>query len=249
VTAAAVSLSAPESVASVELAEAALAAYREPAADRSADLDVLTWMAGERVERELRLWAERIATPDGFPLIGTGLTAPTYAALLWNGARLDGSAPEVGWAPLLAALAAADAEDARGLDRVFRALAAAEVVRRGAARLLTGSVPPVAWPTLATMGAAPAALLAGPRAGDGLVRVLDLGASLMVLTTGDGHSPASGLWTGHSAASGWLAARLPQEAVTPMAGSVVHTLSAAAGRAVGGETGHGSVADVLARLR
>ncbi|WP_017934731.1 hypothetical protein [Nocardioides sp. Iso805N] len=251
-TAAAGTLSAPAPEVTAELAEAALAAYRKPAVPRYTDVDALTGFAREPVDAGLQRWAQQIATPEGFPLIGTGLHAPTYPALLWNGARLDAAAPDVSWAPLLAALAAAPDND-QGLGRLFRALQAAETVRQDAARLLVGATMPIAWPTLSTLASATAAQLMGPHEGEGLVRVLDLAASLTVLTTGDRRSVASGLWTGHGAASGWLAARLPEGAVSPMAGSVVHTLSAAAGRPLaasdGVEPGLRSVADLLARLR
>lgn len=198
----------------------------------------------------MRRWADRIATAEGFPLTGTGLSAPIYPALLWNGARLDAVAPDVHWAPLLAALATADPDDPRGLDRIVRALAAAETVQQGAGSLLSGDAPALAWPTLSTMAAATAAYLTVERETSVPARLLDVAASLTVLTPGEARSPASGLWAGHGAASGWLAARLPAEAATPMAGSVVHTLSAAAGRAVAtGRDRSRCVADVLTGLR
>lgn len=252
-TAAALTLSAPAPEVTAELAEAALAAYRQAAPAGYPNVEALIGFARQPVDVGLQRWARQIATPEGFPLIGTGLHAPTYPALLWNGARLDAAAPDVGWAPLLAALAAAGPGDAQGLGRLIRALRAAERVRQDAARLLVGATTPLAWPTLSTLASATAAQLMGPHEGEGLARVLDLAASLTVLTPGDSRNAASGLWTGHGAASGWLAAWLPESAVTPMAGSVVHTLSAAAGRTLGvsgrSELGVRSVADLLARLR
>jgi len=249
-TAAAVMLSPPAAEVTQELVEAALTAFGQPAAARYAEIDALARFGHEPVDEPARRWAERIATADAFPLFGTGLSASTYPALLWNGARLDAIVPDVHWAPLLAALAAADPADVSGLERVARALAAAETVRQGAAGLLSADALPVAWPTLSTMAAATAAHLGSGCGGDGLARVLDLAVSLTALTPGETRSAASGLWAGHGAASGWLAARLPSEAVTPMAGSVAHTLSAAAGHRADSERKHGvSVADVLTRLR
>lgn len=222
-------LSRPAPEVTDELARIALAAWAD-AARRPVRTDGLRGLPA--VDGLLRAWATAIATTSGFPLLGTGLSAPTYPALLWNGARLDPVAggPSVdGSAPvLLAALAAA--EETASLDQVGRALAAADRVQQTASVLLGDT--PVARPTLSTLGSATAAALVGPRAGDGLDRVLDLAASLMVLAPGADAGAGSLSWAGHAAASGWLAATLPDDAATPMAGSVVHTLSAAAGRAV-----------------
>lgn len=225
-----------------DLARAALDAYRAGHGTRPAVLEELR-SAYDPPAGPLLAWAHEIATAAGFPLLGTGLSAPVYPALLWNGARLDALRPDPDWAPLLAALASADGDTS--LDRVGAALAAADVVRRRAAALLTADTVPVAVPTLSTLAAATAAALAGPEQGAGLERILDLAASLTALTPG----PVAGLCTGHGAASGWLAATLPAEAASPMPGSVAHTLSAAAGHAVPGEGASASVAALLASLR
>ncbi|MET7991559.1 hypothetical protein ABZU76_11680 [Amycolatopsis sp. NPDC005232] len=230
-----------------ELARAAHAVYALEAAAPITVGELRTLSAGAP-EGVLASWAEEIATAGGFPLLGTGLVAPTYPALLWNGARLDSARPDLDWAPLLAALAAADAASA-GLDRVARAVAAGSCVRSLAAGLLTDDSPAAALPTLATLCAATAAAFAGPAEGEGLERVLDLAASLTVLTPGPERRASSPLWAGHGAASGWLAATLPAEVATPMSGSVAHTLSVAAGHAVPAAGATGTVADLLESIR
>jgi hypothetical protein len=239
-------LSPPAPELTAGLAQAALAVYRRDPA-MPAPVAELRGLTAERPEGSMSSWAEEIATPTGFPLLGTGHLAPTYPALLWNGARLDGARPDHDWAPLLAALATAD--PVTDLDRVGRALAAADRVRRLAAALQEGDSPPAAVPTLSTLAAATAAALVGPAEGDGLERILDLAASLTVLTPGSSRRPTSSLWAGHGAASGWLAATLPAEAASPMPGSVAHTLSAAAGRAVPGRRSSTTVAELLEAIR
>ncbi|GGJ50195.1 hypothetical protein [Streptomyces brasiliensis] len=239
-------LTPPVPEATADLARAALDAYCAGHATRPAALEELR-SSYDPPAGPLLAWAHEIATPAGFPLLGTSLSAPVYPALVWNGARLDALRPAPDWAPLLAALASADADT--GLDRVGAALAAADVVRRQAAALLASDTLPAAVPTLSTLAAATAAALAGPEQGEGLERILDLAAGLTVLTPGPFTAPVAGLCTGHGAASGWLAATLPAEAATPMPGSVAHTLSVAAGYAVPGEGAPASVAALLASLR
>lgn len=240
-------LSPPAPELTAELARSALAVYGQEAGAPAAVDDLRTLCAGAP-EGAMASWAGQIATSGGFPLLGTGLAAPTYPALLWNGARLDAARPDPDWAPLLAALAAADAAST-DLDRVARAVAAADRVRRLTASLLVDNAPPAALPTVATLAAATAAAFAGPAEGAGLARVLDLAASLTVLTPGPARRTSSPLWTGHGAASGWLAATLPAEAATPMPGSVAHTLSAAAGHPIPGTGAVRTVADLLESIR
>lgn len=197
---------------------------------------------GEPTAAELS-WADLIAASTGFPLLGTGRVAPTYPALMWDGARLAAVAPDRRWAPLLAALAAAPA--GTGLDRVGRAVTAGLCVLDATDDLL--GTEPLAYLTSATLAAAAAASLVGPAAGADLASVLDLAASLQVFTPDARHV---GWAAGHAVASGWLAATLPADAITPMPGSVVHTLSVAAGRPVvaAGDVAPRTVDDLLGHL-
>lgn len=190
-------------------------------------------------------WADLIASSVGFPLLGTGLVAPTYPALMWNGARFATATPERRWAPLLAALAVAPAE--AGVERIGRAVVAGLRVLDEADALLGAA--PLAYPTAATLAAAVAAALAGPAQGAGLAPVLDLAASLQTFTPGAAHARTHGWAAGHAAAAGWLAATLPAEAITPMSGCVVHTASVAAGRPIAASyVALRTVDDLLGRL-
>ncbi|MCF8590004.1 hypothetical protein [Gordonia liuliyuniae] len=240
--AASVVLSDPSPVSTEQLAEAALAAYTVAGDVSAAVLPVLDAVS-LLGEPSFNSWADVIATEDGFPLLGTGRRASTYAALMWNGARLDAAQPSPRWAPLLAALAAAGADT--GLDRVGHSVLAGLGVADEAAVLLAAD--PLAYPTLGTLAAAVAASLVGPSEGADLADVLDLAASLAAFAP-DGRSAGSGWLAGHAAASGWLAARVPADVITPMPGSVVHTLSAVAGRPVAARDSVPSKVDELLRM-
>ncbi|MFW0785990.1 hypothetical protein AAFP35_15870 [Gordonia sp. CPCC 206044] len=224
-------LSGPSPAVTARLAEHALSVYSSGIVDDAAAAALAETLPSELAPAEsdgAATWAGLIAADGGSPLLGTTRTAPTYPALMWNGARLAAAAPGRQWAPLLAAVAAA-AADADPV-RVGRAVIAGEAVLDDATELLGAD--PVAYPTLATLAAATAASLAGPAEGADLVDVLDLAASLQLFVPDAEHASTHGWTAGHAAASGWLAAALPADAITPMPGSVAHTLSAAAGRAV-----------------
>ncbi|GAA4676811.1 hypothetical protein [Gordonia humi] len=210
------------------------------AAARSLPVDAV----GEPTAAEAA-WADLIAASAGFPLIGTGRVAPTYPALMWNGARLAAAAPDRRWAPLLAALAVAPADT--GVERIGRAVVAGLRVLDEADDLLGAA--PLAYPTAATLAAAAAASLTGPAEGADLAPVLDLAASLQVFTPAAAHARTDGWAAGHAAAAGWLAATLPADAITAMPGSVAHTASAAAGRPVADRIDvPRTVGDLLGRL-
>jgi len=219
----------------VEVARAATAAYAAPDPDLDDlrhQLSVVHRTRRAPPEDDLAAWARALADPAGaFPLLGTGRRADTYPALLWGGARLARAGAGAEVAVLLAGLAAGQQAD-RNADDLGRAIRAGAAVDRA---LAAGeAVDPVARPTMAVLAAAAGAALLTGTSTEGLVRVLDTAASLMVLTPGadvPGAAAVRSLWIGHACAAGWLAAVLPELGITAMPGALAHTLQAATGTA------------------
>ncbi|MEQ4299974.1 hypothetical protein ABNF97_01055 [Plantactinospora sp. B6F1] len=219
------------------LAEVALAAYDEPAADgwdpvRDA-LGRLADAAGRRPEGDLAGWAARIAVPGGdLPLLGAGVRAGAHPGLLWNGDRCRRMLVGREAALTLVGLVA-------GSDRGRDAAALVRAVRAGTAvadaldRWLPAA--PVARPTTdAVAAAACAGLLAGvPR--DDLPEVLDISGGLMMLTpptAGTGTAAVTGAWAGHALAAGWLAVAAWNAGLRGYDGALADTLALVTGAGI-----------------
>jgi hypothetical protein len=122
------------------------------------------------------------------------------------------------------------------LDRALAAGAAVNAVLAEAVHPVAGAEP-VAIPTVAVLGAATCAGVMAAATPDRLAAVLDLAATLMVLTPPAAQvaqaPPSDGdeavLWAAHSALAGWLAAQLPDAGFLEVPGSLAHTMAAALG--------------------
>ena len=198
-----------------------------------------------------------IGTPAGrLPLLGTGLRAAAYPALLWNGARLHRAAVPEDDGLVLVALAAAPPEaDAAGIDR---AVSAGLAVAAGLPDVV-GDRPGTGVPTVGVVAAAACAAVAGGTDVSDVGPVLDVAASLMVVRPPDGGTPReAGLWAGHCLAAGWLAPLLLRAGLTGMDGALAHTVATITGRPTGELPALGpvpgvpptgsSIGDLLARL-
>jgi hypothetical protein len=170
-----------------------------------------------------------IGSPAGrLPLLGTGLRAAAYPALLWNGARLHRAAALEDDGLVLVALAAAPADaDAADVDR---AVSVGRSVAAGLPAVL-GDGAGTARPTIGVVAAAACAAVARGTDPSGLGPLLDVAAALMVVGPPAGGTPReAGLRAGHCLAAGWLAPRVLGAGLTGMAGALVHTVSAVTGR-------------------
>ena len=173
----------------------------------------------------LERWAHELAdaTADT-PLLGTGLRAARYPALLWNGARCTASLPAV------AGLLCGDRD--RSILQFAEAVAAGEAVTATArAALPTGP----ATGTVDALGCAVTVALLSRTGEERLDQVIDQAAALMVL----GSAPAAGdpvdrtelIRAGHPVAAGWLACRAVDAGLSVPAGTAEATLGAIAGAA------------------
>jgi hypothetical protein len=173
-----------------------------------------------------------MGAPAGrLPLLGTGMRAAAYPALLWNGARLHhAAAPEDDGLVLVALAAALPDADAADVDR---AVSIGRAVAAGLPAVL-GVGGATARPTIGVVAAAACAAVAGGTDPSGLGPVLDVAAALMVVGPPAGGTPREdGLRAGHCLAAGWLAPRVLGAGLTGMAGSLTHTVSTVTGRPVG----------------
>ncbi|MFD2092962.1 hypothetical protein [Blastococcus deserti] len=166
------------------------------------------------------------------PLLGTGLRAAAYPALLWNGARLHhAAAPEDDGLVLVALAAAPPDADAADVDR---AVAVGRAVAAGLPGVI-GDGAVTASPTIGVVAAAACAAVAGGTDPSGLGPVLDVAAALMVVAPPvGGTAREAGLRAGHCLAAGWLAPRVLGAGLTGMPGALTHTVSTVIGRPAGG---------------
>ncbi|MDN3356424.1 hypothetical protein [Actinomadura sp. DC4] len=177
--------------------------------------------------------APLIAVPGGgLPLIGTGLRAGTYDALMWNTARCGGT---TGVACLLAGLATVGREPSAGsfpalvddpaADPLRRAVHAGLAVTRAAEAL-----PPATAPAEATLGVLGVATTCALLDGAAVDAVLDVAASLMLTSaSGERDEDVSLLRAGHACAAGRTAVVVWRAGITRLPGAVAHTLSVVAG--------------------
>jgi hypothetical protein len=189
-------------------------------------------LASAPVPRELRAWAEVIGAPAGpMPLLGTGVRAAAYPALLWNGARLHhAAAPDDDGLVLVALAAARPDADAADIDR---AVTVGRAVSAGLPGVL-GDGAVTASPTIDVVATAACAAVAGGTDPSALGPVLDVAAALMVMSPPSGGTPReAGLRAGHGLAAGWLAPRVLAAGLTGMAGALVPTVSTVTGRPAG----------------
>ena len=166
-----------------------------------------------------------MAADDGaLPLLGTGRRAGPYAALQWNGALLRRADAPLDDGLVLVALAAAPS--GATLGDVARGLAAGRAV---AADLPSAEGAP-AVPTVRVLAAAACAAVTAGADPAGLGELLDLAATLVVVTPpGGGTAVEEDLWAGHALAAGWLAPVLAGAGLTSPPGAAAATLAAVLG--------------------
>jgi hypothetical protein len=165
------------------------------------------------------------------PLLGTGLRAAPYPALLWNGARLHREGAPEGDGLVLVGLASS-AGEATGSD-VERAVATGLAVAAGLPDVI-GSGPLTGRPTVGVVAAAACAAVAAGAEISELGPVLDVAASLMVVQPPVGGPPRqAGLRAGHCLAAGWLAPQVLGAGLIGMAGALAHTVATVTGRPAG----------------
>jgi hypothetical protein len=215
-------------------------------------------LAATPVPADLQAWAGAVGGVAGrLPLLGSGLRAAAYPALLWNGARLHrAAAPDDDGLVLVALAAAPEEADQADVDR------AVTVGLAVAARLpaVLGEGPMTGRPTVGVVAAAACAAVASGTDPSRLQPVLDAAAALMVVQPPDGGTPReAGLRAGHCLAAGWLAPRVLGAGLIGTAGALVHTVSVVTGRPAGellldptavpaGDPTGSPAADLLARL-
>jgi hypothetical protein len=239
-----VTLTPPDPAATRELATTAVTAY---AAGSSEFAEVVrdgpVRALARPAEPPLDALAELVAVASGgTPLLGTGLRAGTYDALLWNAARCGG---DPGVSCLLAGLVTAGSglDEAAGEGPAFwtrlpadpaaeplrRAVHAGLTVIRAARDLLPVSAP--ARPTLGVLGVATTCALLDGATPDDLAAVLDLAASLMLTTAARGaeDEDVALLRAGHACAAGYTAVVVRRAGMTRLPGAFAHTLSVVAG--------------------
>lgn len=210
------------------------------------------------VPDDLQQWAGAVGGRAGrLPLLGTGLRAAAYPALLWNGARLHRAAvPDADGLVLVALAAAPEQADEADVDR---AVAVGLAVAAGLPAVL-GDGPVTGMPSTGVVAAAACAAVASGTDPSRLQPVLDVAAALMVVQPPDAGTPReAGLRAGHCLAAGWLAPRVLTAGLTGTTGALVHTVSVVTGRparelradgtdiTVRNRTGT-SAADLVARL-
>ncbi len=163
-----------------------------------------------------------IPRPDAghIPLVGTALSAPAYPALLWNGERFHRESTR--WSTRLTFVAMTIA----GMDAPKTALAPAV---RGGETFMT--LWPPAAPAAARAGlttdavsVAVCAALASGLSEEDLESVVELAASLMLVTPTVPGPELAGLLAGHSLAAGWLAVQLHRCGVLEAPGTATEVL-------------------------
>jgi hypothetical protein len=164
------------------------------------------------------------AEGGALPLLGTGRRADPYPALQWNGALLRRAGAPVADGLVLVALAAAP--PGATLGDVARGLAAGLAV--------DADLPPVdgapAVPTVRVLAAAACAAVTAGADPAGLAELLDLAATLLVVTPpGGGTAVEEDLWAGAALAAGWLAPVLAGAGLTTSPDSAATTLAAVLG--------------------
>ncbi|MFZ5871356.1 MAG: hypothetical protein ACOYXW_12655 [Actinomycetota bacterium] len=215
------------------------------AAVTQAVLRRLTSLRAAPVDDDLSAWARRLASQDGFPLVGTGLVAATYPALQWNAERCARAGLGRPATVVLTGLAVA-AEH----DRDVAALETAVGAGLAAAAPLDG-VPgdAVATVTVDLVGsAACAALLAGVPAAE-LSGVLDLAGTLLAVGAPGRADDLGARWAGHAAAAGWLAVQCFRSGLTAFDGALEHTVATVAGAGGAGMARRTPVRTLLGALR
>jgi hypothetical protein len=154
-------------------------------------------------------------------LVGTALSASAYPALLWSGERFHRESTR--WSARLAFVALTIA----GIDAPKTALAPA--VRGGETfrTLWPPAVPTAAHAGLTTdaVSVAVCAALASGISEEGLESVVELAASLMLVTATVPSPELAGMHAGHSLAAGWLAVQLHRCGVVEAPGTVTEVLS------------------------
>jgi hypothetical protein len=242
-------LSAPRPDLTAAIA-AAVSAGPDEQSERAVALGLraLADAAGQPVGPGLRRWAADLASGSrgATPLLGTGLSASPYEALLWNGARfaaVDGSAL------LLTGLLGGDGHHT--LADLTRAVQAGRAVVEAIAWTLSpDDRPDPAGASTLTVGCAAVALLLSSLEPSRLPEVLDVAASLMLVTVagaGDDGPLVEHVRAGHPLAAGWLSVKSVAAGITPLAGALNHTLSAVAGRPMPEPDGAGPLGGLLAR--
>ena len=207
---------------------------------------------------DLRQWGSDLATPDGaLPLLGLGVRAAMYPGLLWNGARLSRAGATSAEAMTVVGLTCGGGSAA---DLVRGVVAGAAVLTSAAALAGDGMV--VGVPSTDVLAAAACAALACGADRDDLPAVLDLAATLMIVTAPRSSGDVErGRWHGHCLAAGWLAPQLAVAGLVSVPDAVAHTVSTVTGRpplaltgrdVSGAETTAGApdvrIAELLARL-
>lgn len=192
------------------------------------DLERLTTIP---LDPDLAASARRIAATGGAEtLLGTGLSAAPYPALLWNGERASraGLGPSAVLTLVGLVIGRGDgAASARLVQGVTAGLAIRDTSEWPGKRAIA---PTAAVTTDVICAAACAAVTAGMELGD-VAKVLDIAGSLMIIKPASsvGSAEMSGLWSGHALAAGWLAVQLHRADVSGMSGGLEHTLRIIAG--------------------
>ena len=206
----------------------ASADVRAPVEEGLRDLERLNTMP---LDADLAAWARRIAiTGSAEPLLGTGLSAAPYPALLWNGERASRARSGPSAVLTLVGLAVGRGDGAASA-RLGQGVTAGLAIRDTSTWPGERAVAPTAASTTDVIcAAACAAVTAGMELED-VANVLDIAGSLMIIKPASsvGSAEMSGLWNGHALAAGWLAVQLHRADVSGMSGGLEHTLTTVAG--------------------
>jgi hypothetical protein len=154
-------------------------------------------------------------------LLGTALTAAPYAALLWNGERFHRES--IRWSTRLTFLALTvvgpDAPDAALTPAVRGGETLRQLWPPAPSSLVTAGL------TTDVVSAAVCAALASTISEEGMASVVELAASLMLVTPTVPSSQLAGMHAGHSLAAGWLAVQLHHCGVVGAPGAATDVLA------------------------
>lgn len=191
-------------------------------------MDALTALRNAEVPDDLRRWGETLACVNApVPLLGLGVRAATYPALLWNGARLERAGGRD--VEALTMVGVVSGPNDMAAEHLLRAVRAGFAVAQG----LSHPDVPIAVPTAAAVAAAACAAIAADSARDDVAEILDLAGTLMVVgpPRGDALLERS-LRAGHALAAGWLAVRLMKTGIVGVPDGLSQTISTVSGHPI-----------------
>lgn len=194
-------------------------------------MGALTALRDAEMPDDLRRWGEALACANApVPLLGLGVRAATYPALLWNGARLERAGG--GEVEALTMVGVVSGPNDMAAEHLLSAVRAGFAVAEGLSHVRRPDLP-IAVPSAAAVAAAACAAIAADSARDDVAEILDLAGTLMVVgpPRGDALLERS-LRAGHGLAAGWLAVRLMKTGIVGVPDGLSQTISTVSGHPI-----------------